>query len=163
MSAPEPAKRRRLLYVTLPGCWGALIAGCLAVKDLERAGGFQRKNLLVVTTTGSGWVDPALSDTFEYLSGGDSAFRRCSNLRPPETTVMACSAVSRSLALFRVGCCPRAEQNGRGKHCGVPLQLVSQPLPKRLHAYLLVSTRKSYDGVVGVRGPADCDTLARGA
>ena len=27
----------------------------------------------MVTTTGSGWVDPALSDSFEYLSGGDSA------------------------------------------------------------------------------------------
>jgi len=26
----EPGKRRRLLYVTLPGCWGALIAGCLS-------------------------------------------------------------------------------------------------------------------------------------
>ena len=45
----------------------------LAVADLERAGGFQRKNLLVVTTTGSGWVDPASADVFEYLSGGDSA------------------------------------------------------------------------------------------
>jgi uncharacterized membrane protein len=45
----------------------------LAVSDLERAGGFQRANLLVVTTTGSGWVDPALIDSFEYLSGGDAA------------------------------------------------------------------------------------------
>ena len=27
---PEPAKRRKLLYVTLPGCWGALIAACLS-------------------------------------------------------------------------------------------------------------------------------------
>ena len=27
---PEPAKPRKLLYVTLPGCWGALIAGCLS-------------------------------------------------------------------------------------------------------------------------------------
>ena len=45
----------------------------LAVRDLERAGGFQRKYLLVVSTTGSGWVDPALSDSFEYLTGGDSA------------------------------------------------------------------------------------------
>ena len=26
-----------------------------------------------MTTTGSGWVDPALVDSFEYLSGGDSA------------------------------------------------------------------------------------------
>ena len=43
------------------------------MRDLERAGGFERKDLLVVTTTGSGWVDPALVDSFEYLSGGDSA------------------------------------------------------------------------------------------
>src|SRR5215469_9443783 len=27
---PEPAKHRRLLYVTLPGCWGALIFACLS-------------------------------------------------------------------------------------------------------------------------------------
>src|SRR6201993_1165033 len=26
----EPGKPKRLLYVTLPGCWGALIAGCLS-------------------------------------------------------------------------------------------------------------------------------------
>ncbi|MGW6376779.1 alpha/beta hydrolase [Rhodococcus sp. NPDC055112] len=45
----------------------------LAVEDLTRAGGFQRADLLVVTTTGSGWVDPALVDTFEYLTGGDAA------------------------------------------------------------------------------------------
>jgi uncharacterized membrane protein len=44
-----------------------------AVDDLERAGGFTRANLLVVTTTGSGWVDPAMIDTFEYLSDGNSA------------------------------------------------------------------------------------------
>jgi uncharacterized membrane protein len=45
----------------------------LAVADLERAGGFERASLLVVTTTGSGWVDPALIDSFEYLSGGDAS------------------------------------------------------------------------------------------
>ncbi|MFF3620389.1 alpha/beta hydrolase [Streptomyces sp. NPDC002467] len=44
-----------------------------AVADLERAGGFARKNLLVMTTTGSGWVDPAAVDSFEYLGDGDSA------------------------------------------------------------------------------------------
>ena len=27
---PEPGKRRKLLYVTLPGCWGALIGACLS-------------------------------------------------------------------------------------------------------------------------------------
>src|SRR5690606_43237 len=43
----------------------------LAVEDLTRAGGFERENLVVVTTTGSGWVDPALVDSVEYLTGGD--------------------------------------------------------------------------------------------
>jgi uncharacterized membrane protein len=45
----------------------------LAVADLERAGGFDRANLLVATTTGSGWLDAGAVDSFEYLTGGDSA------------------------------------------------------------------------------------------
>ena len=45
----------------------------LAVDDLERAGGFDRAYLVVATTTGSGWVDPAAVDTIEYITGGDSA------------------------------------------------------------------------------------------
>ena len=45
----------------------------LAVTDLERAGGFDRANLLVATTTGSGWLDSGAIDSFEYLAGGDSA------------------------------------------------------------------------------------------
>ncbi len=45
----------------------------LAVADLERAGGFDRGYLLVATTTGSGWLDSGATDSFEYLTGGDSA------------------------------------------------------------------------------------------
>ena len=45
----------------------------LAVADLDRAGGFDRAYLLVATTTGSGWLDPGAIDSFEYLTGGDSA------------------------------------------------------------------------------------------
>ena len=45
----------------------------LAVADLERAGGFDRRYLLVATTTGSGWLDSGATDSFEYLTGGDSA------------------------------------------------------------------------------------------
>jgi uncharacterized membrane protein len=45
----------------------------LAVADLERAGGFDRAYLLVATTTGSGWLDAGAIDSFEYLTGGDSA------------------------------------------------------------------------------------------
>jgi uncharacterized membrane protein len=68
-SAMEPIR----IYSGLASASDAEARADLAVRDLERAGGFQRKNLLVVTTTGSGWVDPALVDSFEYLSGGDAA------------------------------------------------------------------------------------------
>ena len=61
------------IYSGLASADGPEAQAALAVRDLERAGGFQRKNLLVTTTTGSGWVDPALVDSFEYLSNGDSA------------------------------------------------------------------------------------------
>jgi uncharacterized membrane protein len=45
----------------------------LAVDDLTRAGGFGRATLVVITTTGSGWVDPSAIDSIEYITGGDSA------------------------------------------------------------------------------------------
>lgn len=45
----------------------------LAVEDLRRTGGFDRANLLIAGTTGSGFIEPSASDSFEYLTGGDSA------------------------------------------------------------------------------------------
>jgi uncharacterized membrane protein len=69
----QPAMEPIRIYAGLASAPDAQARAALAVRDLERAGGFQRKYLLVVTTTGSGWVDPALVDTFEYLSGGDAA------------------------------------------------------------------------------------------
>ena len=69
----HPALEPIRAYAGLASAADAESRAALAVRDLERAGGFQRTNLLVVTTTGSGWVDPALADTFEYLSGGDCA------------------------------------------------------------------------------------------
>lgn len=67
--AMEPIR----VYAGLASAPDAEARAALAVRDLQRAGGFERKNLLVVTTTGSGWVDPALVDTFEYLTSGNSA------------------------------------------------------------------------------------------
>jgi uncharacterized membrane protein len=69
----RPAMEPIRAYAGLASAPDAESQASLAVKDLERAGGLGRKNLLVVTTTGSGWVDPALVDSFEYLTGGDSA------------------------------------------------------------------------------------------
>jgi len=69
----QPAMEPIRIYSGLASAPDAAARAALAVRDLERAGGFDRKYLLLVTTTGSGWVDPALVDSFEYLSGGDSA------------------------------------------------------------------------------------------
>ena len=69
----HPAMEPIRTYAGLDSGGDAESRAALAVEDLARAGGFERKNLLVVTTTGSGWVDPALTAPFEYLSGGDAA------------------------------------------------------------------------------------------
>jgi uncharacterized membrane protein len=45
----------------------------LAVDDLERAGGFDRAVLSVVTTTGTGWVNENSAVALEYLYNGDTA------------------------------------------------------------------------------------------
>ncbi|MFG2332356.1 alpha/beta hydrolase [Streptomyces sp. NPDC048604] len=69
----RPAKEPVRAYAGLKTAPDTESRAARAVADLRRAGGFDRTNLLVVTTTGSGWVDPASVDSFEYLTGGDSA------------------------------------------------------------------------------------------
>jgi uncharacterized membrane protein len=69
----RPAKEPIRAYAGLESADDAEARARLAVQDLVRAGGFDRRDLLVITTTGSGWVDPALIDSFEYLSGDSAA------------------------------------------------------------------------------------------
>jgi uncharacterized membrane protein len=45
----------------------------LALRELIRVGGFDRPVLLLVTPTGTGWIDPAALDTVEYLHRGNIA------------------------------------------------------------------------------------------
>src|SRR5690606_18532422 len=45
----------------------------LVVGELDRTGAWDREALLVVATTGTGWVDPGLARTFEALWGGNTA------------------------------------------------------------------------------------------
>lgn len=45
----------------------------LAVEELQRVGAFERSVLVIVTPTGTGWVDPAAMDALEYLHHGDVA------------------------------------------------------------------------------------------
>lgn len=45
----------------------------LAVDELERTGAFDREVLVVVTPTGTGWVNPDAARSIEYMWGGDTA------------------------------------------------------------------------------------------
>ena len=69
----HPAVEPVRTYAGLDSAADAESRAALAVQDLQRAGGFQRKNLLVVTTTGSGWVDPALVGHLRVPHHGDAA------------------------------------------------------------------------------------------
>ncbi|MHC5232076.1 alpha/beta hydrolase [Brucella sp. LJL56] len=45
----------------------------LALDELKRQKGFERSVLVVITPTGTGWVDPAAMDGLEFLHNGDVA------------------------------------------------------------------------------------------
>jgi uncharacterized membrane protein len=45
----------------------------LLLQELQRTGAFDRKVLVVATTTGTGFLDPAAVDSVEYMHNGDTA------------------------------------------------------------------------------------------
>lgn len=45
----------------------------LAVAELDRLGGFDRAVLVLITPTGTGWIDPFAVSPLEYLYNGDAA------------------------------------------------------------------------------------------
>jgi uncharacterized membrane protein len=68
-AAREPIR----VYVGLRSRETARERAQLALEELKRAGGFSRSILIVITPTGTGWVDPSGIDSVEYLHGGDVA------------------------------------------------------------------------------------------
>jgi uncharacterized membrane protein len=45
----------------------------MAVKELERTGAFERSHLLLISPTGTGWVDQTMIESAEFLTRGDIA------------------------------------------------------------------------------------------
>ena len=64
--ALEPVR----VYVGLRSSDTLELRAKLALEELKRVGGFERSALIVVTPTGTGWVDPAAMDSLEYLHDG---------------------------------------------------------------------------------------------
>ena len=67
--AQEPIR----VYVGLPGADSPTARAKLALAEMKRVGAFKRSTLVVVTPTGTGWIDPAAMDSLEYLLHGDVA------------------------------------------------------------------------------------------
>jgi uncharacterized membrane protein len=69
----RPAHEPVRVYVGLAARDTAQARARLALDELKRQHGFECKLLIVITPTGTGWIDPAAMDTVEYLHHGDVA------------------------------------------------------------------------------------------
>ncbi|QKC98215.1 alpha/beta hydrolase [Mesorhizobium sp. NZP2298] len=69
----EPALEPIRVYVGLGASDTVEQRAKLALDELIRVGGFDRSVLIVITPTGTGWVDPSAMDAVEYLHNGDVA------------------------------------------------------------------------------------------
>jgi uncharacterized membrane protein len=69
----RPAREPVRVYVGLRGADTPRERAKLAFDELKRQGGFDRSALIVITPTGTGWIDPSAMDTIEYLLDGDVA------------------------------------------------------------------------------------------
>ena len=61
------------IYVGLNSAETVEARARLALEELKRVNAFDRSILVLVTPTGTGWIDPAAIDTVEYLHRGDVA------------------------------------------------------------------------------------------
>ena len=61
------------VYVGVNSAETPATRAALALEELKRVGAFERSLLLLITPTGTGWVDPGAIDTIEYLHRGDVA------------------------------------------------------------------------------------------
>lgn len=69
----QPARQPLRVYVGLNAADTLTARADLAVRELERAGGFDRSMLVVAMPTGTGWMDPAAIEPLEHLNHGDVA------------------------------------------------------------------------------------------
>jgi len=69
----RPALQPIRLYVGLRAADSAEARARLALEEMKRVGAFERAILVVITPTGTGWVDPSAMSPIEYLADGDIA------------------------------------------------------------------------------------------
>ncbi|MGW4242819.1 alpha/beta hydrolase [Nocardia sp. NPDC004722] len=69
----KPAREPIRVYAGLESAKTPEDIANLVVRELDRTNAWDRKALVVVTTTGTGWVDTQTAESIEYMYGGDEA------------------------------------------------------------------------------------------
>lgn len=72
-AAGRPAMEPLRVYVGLNSAEDPAARAELALAELIRIGAFERSNLVIVTPTGTGWIDPEGRSAMEYVLRGDVA------------------------------------------------------------------------------------------
>lgn len=146
----EPALDPVRAYAGLGSADSSEERALLAVRDLERAGGFDRAALLVVTTTGTGWVEPSAVGSFEYLLDGDTA-----------TVAMQYSHLPSWLS-FLVDQ-QRARDAGRDLYDAVYARWAALPQADRPALYVFGESLGSFGGETAFSGEFDLANRTDGA
>ena len=71
--AGGPVKEPIRLYAGLESAGSAAERADLVVREMDRAGAFDRAVVAVIIPTGTGWVDANVTDALEYMYAGDTA------------------------------------------------------------------------------------------
>lgn len=69
----KPAKKPIRIYAGLNSAEDSGARAKLVLEEMKRVGAFERSLLIVVTPTGTGWIDSAAIDPIEVLHCGDTA------------------------------------------------------------------------------------------
>ncbi|RVW00707.1 alpha/beta hydrolase [Rhodococcus xishaensis] len=69
----EPAQEPIRVYAGLETAQDTDARMDIVLDELERTGAFERKTLVIIPTTGTGWVNPTAAQAIELVENGDSA------------------------------------------------------------------------------------------
>lgn len=146
----EPAQEPVRVYAGVASAEDVRDRAELAVADLVRAGGLERRNLLVVTTTGTGWVEPSSATSFEYLSDGGSAIVSMQYSHLPSWLSWWVDA-------------ERARDAGRALFDAVYREWSALPVEDRPRLYVFGESLGSFGGEAAFSGDADMANRLSGA
>ncbi|MEQ6903077.1 alpha/beta-hydrolase family protein [Nocardioides sp. YIM 152588] len=146
----RPASEPIRVYAGLDSAEDVEDRAALAVDDLVRAGGLERSRILVVSTTGTGWVEPSAAAGFEYVAGGDSAIVAIQYSYLPSWLSFLVDA-------------ERAREASRTLFDTLYARLSALPAADRPELYVFGESLGSYGGEVTFSGDLDLANRTSGA